>query len=374
MKMNSSQHDNHTCHAWLKDAIPNLGNATLGEINNQLVRRNIGGIALLSVFIILGLVGNIHVLWVYLRQFKKSNYRVYVLWLAIIDILSCTVVAPMVISYLLFPVKFPSLFYCKLFRFVLYTAAITSTSSLIAIAIDRYRKVCNPLGKQFSSSTAKILCAMSLVVGVAMSWPAPIMYGMSHADTGVQGLEGYRCFTEDYFKTSYYQVIFNVILGLYFFVVSSTLIFVYIKIGGHIKTHQKFQDSIRQMSIHNEHDIKRGSGSSPSNTNKSTLTLCFVTIAYILSALPHHILATMIFLKKDFDCNLSLPAAQLYYTFIWSYFFNSVVNPFIYGIRDRKFRFAVKRIYQRDGAMSHAHSSRSKLYSDTNVGKHKVNI
>ncbi|KAK3087917.1 hypothetical protein FSP39_012426 [Pinctada imbricata] len=332
------------CHVWLKDALPNLYNATLDQVNSQLVRRNIGGILLLSALIIVGLIGNVHVMWIYLRQFKTSNYRVYVLWLAILDILNCTVVAPMVISYLFFPVQFPSLLYCKLFRFVLYVMAISSTSSLIAIAIDRYRKVCNPLGKQFSIKKAKFLCVLSLCVGIGMSWPAPIMYGMSHAPTGVPGLEGYRCFTEDYFKTTYYQTIFNAILGLYFIVVSSTLVFVYIRIGKHIKTHQKFQNNIRKMSVRNPEELKAVTNA---GSNKSTVTLCVVTIAYILSALPHHILATLIFLKKDFDCSLSLVSAQLYYTFIWSYFVNSVVNPFIYGIRDKKFRFAVKRLYRK---------------------------
>lgn len=339
--------ENKTCHAWLKDALGgSFVNVTLEEVNDQLVRRNLGGISLLCILSVIGLIGNSHVLWVYTRQFSKSNYRVYVIWLAMLDIFNCVVVAPMVVSYLFFPVTFPSEIYCKIFRFFNYFAAIASTSSLISIAIDRHKAICSPLKDQLTNTQAKLLCFMNVVVALLLSWPAPFLYGMRDIETGVPGLHGYRCFTELKYEEKKYQIYYNALLGLYFVAVSTIMVFVYIKIGRNIHTHFAFQDTIRRQSTVRTVE-KLNKNPTMSNARRSTITLCLVTIAYILSALPHHLLAVMIFVVNDFDCSLSLAESQIYYTFIWSYFVNSMVNPFIYGIRDQKFRSAVKHIYRR---------------------------
>ena len=335
---------NETCHGWLKDALGSFDNVTLEDINAQLVRRNLGGIGLLCTLSFIGLIGNAHVLWIYIRQFGKSNYRVYVIWLAMIDIFQCVVVAPMVVSYLFFPVTFPSEVYCKIFRFANYFAAIASTSSLISIAVDRYKAICSPLKNQLSNTQAKLLCFMNVVVALILSWPAPFLYGMREIETGVPGIHGYRCFTELKYEQKKYQIYFNALLGLYFVAVSTTMVFVYIKIGRNIHTHFQFQETIRRQSCRTVEEVKNVGSN---GARKSTITLCFVTIAYILSALPHHLLAVMIFVIEGFDCSLSLVESQVYYTFIWSYFVNSMVNPFIYGIRDKKFRTAVKQLYKR---------------------------
>ena len=334
---------NLTCNRWLDEEIPNH-NVTLDYINSQLVRRNIGGISFVSAIAIIGLVGNLHVLYIYLKQFKTSNYKVYVVYLAIMDLIHCAVVAPLLIMYLFYPVTYPSASLCKTFRYIQYVMAVASSSSLVAIAIDRYKKICSPLGPQLTTRNAKMLCFLSFLFSVIVSIPAPVLFGLSTTQTGIPGLTGFRCFTEDRIKLTKFQFLFNIGLGTYFVAVLTCLIFVYIRIGRHIFHHKRFQSSMRRMSARSEQEVKLATGS---GAKKSTITLCFVTVAYFVSALPHHLLALVIFVVKDFDCNMTLLQSQFYYTFVWSYLFNSVVNPFIYGIRDRKFRFEVRNIYRR---------------------------
>ena len=80
---------------------------------------------------------------------------------------------------------------------------------------------------------------------------------------------------------------------------------------------------------------------------KTTGTLFIVTLAYIVSAIPHHVLSMLFFAIPNFDCTLSLLGGQFYYTFIWSYMINSAINPFIYGFRDRRFRREMRALYDR---------------------------
>lgn len=333
------------CHTWIAEELKGV-NVTLHILNDQLVRRNYGGIALLICFCVFGLLGNIHVLYIYSKQYKKSNYRIFVLFLSILDVINCTIVAPLVVAYLFFPLTFPSDVFCKIFRTILYFMAISSTLSLVSIAIDRYRKICHPFREQFTTKHVKLLCLGSLLVGSLLTWPAPILWGLSTVESGIPGITGKRCFTSDDFKTTAinFQGLYNATLILFYFLVSSTLIIIYIHIGRYIRKNNEFRDAQRRMSVKYEEEAVKAAGNS---ARKSTITLSAVTITYVLSALPHHLLATLIFLVPNFDCNLSLIGSQVYYTFIWSYFINSVVNPLIYGIRDRKFRFAVKRLYRK---------------------------
>ncbi|KAK3088795.1 hypothetical protein FSP39_023790 [Pinctada imbricata] len=326
------------CHSWID--IQSIQEASIEELNNIHIPRYLGGICLLCLVVVLGLIGNIHVFLVYLRKsFNPSNYRIYVLWLASLDIFNCAVVAPLVIQYQLQSMTYPSNILCKIFRFLLYFTAVASTSSLVVIAIDRHRRVTNPLANQLSHKHAKLLCLVSFAVGVVLSWPAIFLYELTEVNSGVEGLAGNRCFFTSEVKA--FQFFFNVILIAFFFIVSLTLIIVYLRIGREINRQQRFRDSVRRPSLR---PLER-------NTRprlNSTITLRTVTIAYILCALPHHALVIPILAMPNFDCILSLPAAVLYYTFIWTYFINSVLNPFIYGIKDPKFRSALKSVYSKN--------------------------
>lgn len=339
---------NGTCHAWIQKYI-NGKNITLDFLNELHVKRNFGGITMLTIFSVIGVIGNAHVLYVYFRYFKYSNYRIYVLFLGILDFINCGFAAPLVVFYLLYPLNYPSHSFCKIFRTILYFMAIASTLLLVSIAIERFRKIRYPLKERLSATAVKGLCIGSLVGAAVLSWPAPIIWGLGTVETGILGFQGKRCFTEDRFQNynTNYQGIYNACLILFYFIVSATLMVMYIYIG--IKIHTQYErDSSRRDSLQpGTFNCKESIKSNKNNTRKSTITLCVVTFTYVLSALPHHMLSFFIFLIPDFDCSLSLIGSQLYYTFVWSYFFNSVVNPFIYGIRDRKFRLAVKNIYKR---------------------------
>lgn len=179
---------NLTCHVWVKDFLPSDRNITLEFANQILVTRLIGGIIFLGFLIVIGLVGNAHVIYIYTRKFKNSNYRIYVLWLAILDIFNCCVTAPLVITYLCFPVTFQSDAFCKIYRFVLYFVSICSTCALVVIATDRCRKVTRPLGSQITTPQARLMCAACVGVSLLLSWPALVLYGITDEPTGIPGL------------------------------------------------------------------------------------------------------------------------------------------------------------------------------------------
>ena len=333
------------CHKWMMDLYTKK-NVTLEEVNDRLIVRFLGGICFLSILMVVGLIGNAHVLFIYHRKFRRTNYRIYVLWLAMLDMFNCGISAPFVIFYLLHPANFPSSELCKIFRFILYFCGVASTASLVPIAIDRGRKILAPLKSQITSTQAKVMCLLSLIVALSLSWPAPILFGINSEPTGIPGLRGRRCLTEDRFVKSREIIIFNLAHLVYFLVVTALLLIVYSLIARIIWIHGTFRNTFQHSSVNS--DIFDSNYSIPRFTSlhRSTLTLLVVTLVYILSALAYHALALVYFLIPGFDCSLSLPGAILYYTFIWSYFINSACNPFIYGFRDNTFRMEMKRLYK----------------------------
>ncbi|XP_062573945.1 adenosine receptor A1-like isoform X2 [Saccostrea cucullata] len=347
----SAYDPNLTCHKWIKDFLPPDKEVTLEFANRILVNRLIGGIIFLGILIVIGLVGNVHVIYVYCRKFKNSNYRIYVLWLAILDIFNLSVSAPLVIIYLCYPVTFQSEEFCKIYRFILYFVSICSTCALVVIAVDRCRKVTAPLGTQITSRQARLMCASCLVVSLVFSWPSLILYGITKVPTGIPGLMGYRCLASG--ETLKYLAVFHICHILFFLAVSSALIGIYVAIGRKIYKHTFFQDSVRRGSdrfAEESPQLKAKNDNRPSHISQATLfrttgTLFTVTLAYILSAIPHHVLSIIFFANPSFDCSLTLLEGQFYYTFIWSYFINSAINPFIYSFRDSKFRHELKVIY-----------------------------
>lgn len=342
---------NLTCHTWVKDYLPRDRNITLELANQILVARLIGGVIFLAILIVIGLVGNAHVIYVYTRKFKNSNYRIYVLWLAILDIFNCSVSAPLVIIYLCNAVTFQSEVLCKTYRFILYFASICSTCALVVIAIDRCRKVTRPLGTQITTSQARLMCAACLGISSLLSWPALVLYGITDEPTGIPGLMGFRCLASG--KTLQHLALFHIFHILFFLAVSSALIGIYVVIGRKIYVHTYFRDSVQTGSVQFAEEspqVKPKNENRPSPISQATLkrttgTLFTVTLAYILSAIPHHVLSVIFFVNPAFDCSMTLIGGQFYYTFVWSYFINSAINPFIYSFRDSKFRHEVKKMY-----------------------------
>lgn len=334
------------CHTWMMDVYMRQ-NVTLEEVNDRLILRFLGGIVFLSLVIILGIVGNGHVLLIYYRKFKPTNYRIYVIWLAMIDLFNCVICAPFVIYYLLHPVNYPSELFCKIFRFILYFCGVSSTASLVPIAMDRGKKVLMPLKKQISTTHAKVMCVLSLLVGLVFSWPAPILFGINTEPTGIPGLTGRRCLTEDRFVDSKEIVLFNLVLMVFFWLVTAILTIIYSLIGRQICIHGPLRkNTTLQSTITSETDISNNASLSIQSVQRSTVTLLLVTFVYIFSAAVFHILSLIFFLSPDFDCNLSFGESVAFYTFIWSYFVNSVCNPFIYGFRDKTFSKELKRLYR----------------------------
>lgn len=368
-------------------------NKQLEDLNEEEAKYNIGGVIFVSVTMVLGIIGNLHVLVIYAFRIKPSNPRTFILFLAVLDFTTSIIGMPFIIVDLRNPLTFSLPAVCKILRFVNYFICLASSFILFIIAIDRYRKVCDPLGSQISHSAAKYLCLVALGISLLLSWPAPVLYGHSTVNTTNPNITGVRCFTEDKFKDTPYQAYFNYVLVFVVFTMFSILVVLYTLIARAITKHTKFINSFKTTRV-KTNNSKETSGNKDelilkcdvkttndpnANVNtiitsysglnedvnqtyhkgrskhrdilhfhhikRTTLTMFLITAFFFISYMPHLILKIVVFVKNDFVTNLNITGKLLYNTFVWCFFINNIMNSFIYGFCDRNFRTEVKIMY-----------------------------
>lgn len=310
------------CFPWLE-----RNNLTaVHHLNDQFTERHIGGILFTSVLMVLGIFGNFAVLWKYTRRFKVSNYRTYTIWLAIMDITNCCIGMPFLIYYMSHYLTFPSDGLCKFGRFTMVFTTNSSAYILVVIAFDRYRKVCKPLKRQLTSTNTKVCCITATILGLLTSWPCLILYGINIDDTEIPGVKQIRCWTGDDYKYSVYPKVYYIVLYIFNFLVLPILFIVYVHILRFLHTHGKSGVRVK--------------------TKKTTITLLAVSVAFLLSAIPHYSLVVTTRFQEDLNCKMTFAEGFFFYTFVFSILLNNSVNPLIYGCLDTQFKREMGNIWQ----------------------------
>lgn len=115
-----------------------MSQSELEVLNEEEARQYIGGVIFVFILMVIGIIGNFHVLVVYIFRMKRSNPRIFIIFLAALDFLTCSIGMPFVIIDLRNPLTFTIIPACKILRFINYFIGISSALILLIIAIDRW--------------------------------------------------------------------------------------------------------------------------------------------------------------------------------------------------------------------------------------------
>ncbi|KAK6167661.1 hypothetical protein SNE40_021635 [Patella caerulea] len=217
------------------------------EIDNYLEHLDIENAKLMvptfvyiGTLIMTGLFGNILVLVVYGTRFKPSTARIFIISLAMFDLMNNTMAQPGEILDIYFAYRFTNNHLCKLKRFFNYFTTFSSIFSLVVVAVDRHRKICKVMRKQISTRLAKILIGCVAVCSLSISLPSLLLNGVKKIPTGIPGILGTECKYADNFQNAAFPKIF---LGFQFLLFLSSLtamIIMYSLIGKTVFKHSKF--------------------------------------------------------------------------------------------------------------------------------------
>jgi hypothetical protein len=146
---------------------------TLEElINRRLIHFHIPSLTFIGLVVAIGLMGNTLVWYAYYHISKRTNHRVCILFLSILDIINVSLVAgPYKLSQLRMMYVFENEVPCKLFSFFAYFIAACEVAILTVVATDRYRKICQPHGKQMTEKQTKIVCGACVLIAFVLVTP-----------------------------------------------------------------------------------------------------------------------------------------------------------------------------------------------------------
>ena len=148
----------------------------LEKLNNDEVIRQIPLMVYLFLISLAGIPGNGLVCYIYKSQYSMSSSRWFIFFLGAVDIILCVVILPCELATLFQQYTFTNRIWCKFSAFFNLLMLISLGLTLLVVSIDRYRKVCKPLGWQINFKIARILCAACCTFSVVISLPVFAVY------------------------------------------------------------------------------------------------------------------------------------------------------------------------------------------------------
>ncbi|KAL3887994.1 hypothetical protein ACJMK2_000383 [Sinanodonta woodiana] len=197
-----------------------------------------------------GFIGNAFVCFFYGCKAKENPTSCFIVGLAVLDLMNCALTMPMEIVDLRFFYMFPNAAVCKVLRTAAVIFTMSSVFILIAIATERYRRICHPFKKQITVFHAKFVCVISTVISIAISWPGLLFFSIVPVDVPINGsyiIHGYDCTTVKSESVRIYLLSFCA-LHIFLFVSATVVIIVlYVLVYRQISRGKKFRQKCKNQ-------------------------------------------------------------------------------------------------------------------------------
>ena len=340
-----------------------------------------------GVLSLIGIPGNILVISVFTLKHKSSIRRTVIIALAIYDLLVCGITLPFEFYDLYNKYTFREKWVCKIFRTLNYLFIFNSSAIIQLMTVDRYRKVCRAMKRQMSQRMTISCIIVICFISVILTLPNIFIRGIRTIALD-KNLTGYDCTISDEFIDTYIPAAYNG--GLFITCVCNIIMIaiLYVLIVQEIYKHFKFLKSFdtrkrNESNIHKKDkigtiscskDYLETEASNPTqssrnseykentqvrgpnvqlgsktfvnkdkikmadtNNYKSTKVAIVISIFFVLSYIPAlgEGLLEGIYGETFLSEYVSISFLNILQK---TFAINHVINPFIYGFIDKKFR------------------------------------
>lgn len=372
-------------------------NASLSSVNEKFLRTFIPNIAVLGIYLLFGILGNIIVIVVYLCKMESSyDNKFFIPCLATGDILACIINGISAIVLHIFHITFYNVFLCKLIWFSMTWSACGASLILVYIAFHRYMKICRPTS-QWVLNHRKVTTVIILYI-FAVIISSPLLY--------TSGVTTFNIVTMNQTNSTVYicerfdgklrkgwsldvVLAYSIIEAILVVTIATSLVLLYMKVGFMLFKHfknmlrkksAKVQENISNISNHNlamEGTTPEASVESTSNAGlersvtksfnrgktqrriikkkmtfhqKHNYTYIFIAISAVCIATYTPRLLLMIL--ETFDENFwyrfhdNKPVLVLLNVLNRLYIVNNIANPILYGVFDKTFKTQLIKMFK----------------------------
>ena len=335
-----------------------------------------------SIILVAGIIGNMFVIFIYAIKMRKDKResRYFIPVLAFYDLLVCILSETYNLSKTFFWATFPSDEICKTLIFFLAQAMFTSNTFLLAIAVQRYIKICRPFAKQMTLFWRRITMAVVIVTNILVSIPTSVVSGVQdlpvvYRNTNITG-KGCSTGNEIYPK---FQLIYYAIMLVFLFANIAITAGMYTPVAcviyrrfrkrrsqsrteiglRSVEESDSREDTLSTMYQNSKASQNTTTGKDPAKSTKTKVNhrgapktnfnlMFFVIIfAYVVAYVPTSVILTYDTVDDTIWTRNPYGVITIYTFLKRLYVFNHAANPFIYTYFDSEFRSHITYLFRR---------------------------
>lgn len=302
----------------------------IDELEAEHIHQLLAPTIFLVILMVIGIPGNLTILIIFWRKYKRSVYRTIVWNLAVVDQTFCAVGIPFNIARIIHYYSFRGEWICIIGVVMLYFLLVYSTHLLMLLSIHRFRKICFPTSKHMNANNVKYGVVACLVIAVALSSPHFALSKYVEVDLG-DGVKGRSC-AISLAKPSIYSTAASYTFLALFVSYTIVLIIMYSLIGRKLYLQRKRQKETKTSAI------------DKTISSKITKIAFAISVVFAMSYIP--VFTLQITNKYIPQASLNGFSFSLLRIVERLYVINHVANPFIYGAFDSQFKGHLKDMFR----------------------------
>lgn len=224
----------------------------------------------LSIYMLIGIVGNTIVILVYKNHMNRSSEeRYFIPVLAVSDMVACVTCSSLGIVWNYYQKNFTNEALCKVVYYFMGNSEYMSIFLLLCIAIQRYLKICKK--KTLSLKTRRVMVLLCLLCAISFTIPLCLTYGIVHLKSNGTIISS-NCNKLKY-ENHLVGATYGIVVSAFIFSTYVSFIILYGKIGFAIYKHfKKLQNRNANNQSENEHSTlssKAGKNEGISETSQT---------------------------------------------------------------------------------------------------------
>ena len=352
----------------------------LARLNKKQAIIMIPSTILVIITMVVGFIGNSLTCYVYGFRLKMTPTYLFVVMLAIVDLITCVIITPGRIVQNIVPLLTTWDGMCKNHMILSVFTGFATSWFLIAIAVDRYRKFCCPLKTQISMKGAKIITLLICLFCATQGGAVTLYYGSVKKPTKYPNVFGWSCSSKITKKVNYYQLGFFALylLASIFTIITLTILYSIMlhKMKKTVNKNRKVKKNAQLFSSNQqtsspgvfsgtsfgdgEHtagrkelvkqdmctrSLKRAEDNMK-RLNRTTVTMMMIAAVFVVTYIPS-ISAMMVNAAVKAEQKMGTTAAIFYWLARHTFYISSCLNPVIYGYRNQNFMDEVRLLFRK---------------------------